>query len=182
MTRLLRAATLMPFTILAAFIEFAGTPAAAQGTVTGFCFGEACTGTETVAYLGDFCWTFSSNEGEGRLTLGVTHMGAKRFSMNGTIGTHDEEFTITGAATRRGTQWIMTLTATGGGVGFVIPTDPPQTVDVAGATLFYVVLDASSLNGQLLGADAVGFAQDPQGFSSGVSYAGAAELASIPCE
>jgi hypothetical protein len=68
------------------------------------------------------------------------------------------------------------------GVGFVIPTDPPQTVDVAGATLFYVVLDASSLNGQLLGADAVGFAQDPQGFSSGVSYAGAAELASIPCE
>jgi hypothetical protein len=181
MTSPLRAACLI-LVGLTALVVPAGPPATAQPTVAGFCFGEACTGTETVAYLGDFCWTFSTDEGEGRLTLGVTHMGAKRFSMNGTIGANDEEFTITGAATRRGTQWIMTLTATGGGVGFVIPTDPPQTVDVAGATLFYAVLDGPSLNGQLLGADAVGFAQDPQGFSSGVSYAGAAELTNVPCE
>lgn len=156
-------------------------PAAAQ-TVTGFCFGEVCVSPETVAYLGDFCWIVPTGEGEFRLTLGVTHMGGKRFSLNGTIGNEEEQFPITGVATRRGREWLITMTATGGGVGFVIPTDPPQVVDVAGATLFYAVLDGPSLNGQLLGAEVLGFAQDPQGFSSGVSYAGAAELSSVPCE
>jgi hypothetical protein len=150
--------------------------------VTGFCFGEICVPPDAVAYLGDFCWTFSTDEGEAKLVLGVTHMGGKRFSLNGTIGTEEEQFPITGAATRRGRDWFITMTATGGGVGFVLPTDPPQVVDVAGATLFYAVLDGQSLNGQLLGADVLGFATEPQGFSSGVRYAGAAALVSAPCE
>ena len=136
-------------------------PVAAQ-QVTGFCFGETCVPPDAVAYLGDFCWTFSTGESVFQLVLGVTHMGGKRFALNGTIGSEDEQFPITGVATRRGREWLITMTATGGGVGFVLPTDPPQVVDVAGATLFYAVLDGPSLNGQLLGASARGVSHEVQ--------------------
>jgi hypothetical protein len=154
---------------------------AAQG-VTGFCFGETCVPPDAVAYLGDFCWTFTAEETEARLVLGLTHMGGKRFSLNGSIGTEDAEFPITGVAIRRGREWLITMTATGGGVGFVLPTDPPQAVDVAGARLFYAVLDGPTLNGQLLGADVRGFSPESEGFSSGVRFAGAVELSNVPCD
>jgi hypothetical protein len=167
---------------LAALALAIAFPATAMGQVTGFCFGEVCVGTEAVAYLGDFCWTFAAGEGEGLLTLGVTHMGGKRFALNGTIEMQDGQFPITGVATRRGREWFIAMTATGGGVGFAIPTDPPQVVDVAGAALFYAVLDGPSLNGQLLSARVLGFAQEREGNASGVRFAGAVELSSITCE
>ena len=172
----------LPRLVLTGLVLTASLPTPVMGQVTGFCFGEVCVGTETVAYLGDFCWTYPSGEREARLTLGVTHMGGKRFSLNGTIETEHGEFPITGVATRRGREWFITMTATGGGIGVVIPTEPPQVVDVAGAALYYAVLDGPSLNGQLLSAKALGFAQEAEGLSSGVRFAGAVELAAGPCE
>jgi hypothetical protein len=67
------------------------------------------------------------------------------------------------------------------GVGFVLPIEPPQVIDVAGATLFYAILDAGSLTGRLLGADVLGFTPEPEGFASGVSFAGAAPLTKVSC-
>jgi hypothetical protein len=157
-------------------------PASSAAQVTGLCFGEVCVPPDAVAYLGDFCWTFPIEEGEASLVLGVTHMGAKRFALNGTIGTEDQPFPITGMATRRGLEWLITMSATGGGAGFVLPTDPPQVVDVAGARLFYVLLDGPSLNGQLLAVDVRGFSPGESAIPSGVSFAGAIELSSVPCE
>jgi hypothetical protein len=135
-----------------------------------------------VAYLGDFCWTFPVEDGEASLVLGVTHLGAKRFALGGTIGTEDQPFPITGLATRRGRDWLITMTATGGGAGFTLATDPPQTVDGAGARLFYVVLDGPSLNGQLVAVDVRAFSLEPAVAASGIDFAGAIELSSVPCE
>jgi len=146
------------------------------------CFADECVGLKTLRYLGDFCWTAPAGQGVATLRLGVTHMGGGRVAMNGVIENEGEAFIMTGTAAIVDGNWAFTLTAAGGEVGIPVATDPPLTVDAAGATLFSGSVEPETLNGTIFAADVIGVSHDSPALSSGVSYRGSVPLTRTSCE
>lgn len=149
------------------------------------CFGDTCVSKSRSKYLGEFCWTYAFEEGEGPLLVGVFHTGGRHFLLNGKVSEGGDLFLVTGSAEYVGEDLVFFLRSPGGGLDIEIPfpdPDNPQIVNVVGTATFYATLDPHSLEGQALLFEATAFEEDPEGLETGISYGGALSLTPADCD
>ena len=169
--------------LLTVFVLMGGnalTAHADDGDGSQACFGDKCVSTSRIAYLGDFCWTYSSAEGDGPLVLGVTHMGGRHFQVSGTLNEGGTDFVIGGFAEYIGSDLVFYLVAPGGMLGYTLPAG--EVINVVGTATFSLTLDPFTLEGEGIIMESNSFEEDPTGFTTGLAYGGPFSLTPVECE